>query len=291
MAGALALRFVHQFVGPLNQVGGEPPCDESAIGDASEPEADYADVDADRLRGQTTVFEGPVVALDRFTEAFRDGVRLVIFGQIGNLKAEFVAAEARVQILRLRPAGPFLRQQVVGPDLFAQQLRDPFDNLIADGVTQGVVVPLESGDIDQSDRAPAAALLEGEKRFELLGEPGEVHQLRFRVAMRAIGQLGDEAFEVVRNAADRGILGGELGLHTRHLVGEPGGKRLNRLLLRLLPQALVPREHRVDRRQERCFEMRRQVEMFADPGLQIVSSLRRERWRGRHFLVAHWHLL
>ena len=44
VAGALALGFVHQLVGALNEVGGQAPRDEAAVGDAPEPEADDADV-------------------------------------------------------------------------------------------------------------------------------------------------------------------------------------------------------------------------------------------------------
>src|SRR5438034_10946139 len=107
-------------------------------------------------------------------------MRLMTFGEIGNQKTELVAAEPGVQILRLWSAGPFLRQQVVGPDLFAQQVGDAFDDSIAHCVSERIVVPLETGDIDQTDGAPAAALLEREKRLDLFGEPAEVHQLRFR---------------------------------------------------------------------------------------------------------------
>ena len=64
--------FVHQLVGALNQVRGEPPRDEAALGDASEPQADDADVDAHRLHGEPAVFERPVVALDRLAEALAD---------------------------------------------------------------------------------------------------------------------------------------------------------------------------------------------------------------------------
>ena len=68
-------------------------------------------------------------------------------------------------------------------------LRHPLDNPVADGVAERVVVPLEPGDVDEADRRPASALLEGEERLELLGEPAEVHQLRLGVAMRLVGQI------------------------------------------------------------------------------------------------------
>src|SRR4029077_11123993 len=124
--------------------------------------------------------ERPVVALDRITEALADGVRLMALGDVGNQEAELVAAEERVQILVAR-TDALLRQQVVGAYLFAQQRRDALDDAIADGVAERVVVPLEAGDIDQPDRAPPAALLERQERFQLLGEAAEVHQLGLRV--------------------------------------------------------------------------------------------------------------
>ena len=102
---------------------------------------------------------------------------------------------------------PLLREQVVGADLFAQQVRDALDDAIADGMTERVVVPLESGDIDETDRAPAPALLEREERFQLLGEAAEIHQLRLRIAVRLVGEIRDELLEVARDAVDRGVLG------------------------------------------------------------------------------------
>ena len=83
-------------------------------------QADDADVHADRLRRETPILDGPVVAFDRLAEALGDGVRLVALGEIRNQEAEFVAAEPRVEILR-RVRRPLLRDQVVGPHLFAQQ--------------------------------------------------------------------------------------------------------------------------------------------------------------------------
>ena len=80
-------------------------------------------------------------------------------------------------------AEPLLRDEIVRADLLAQQLRDPLDDAIADGVAERVVVPLESGDVDEADGAPSAALFERQERFELLGEAAEVHQLRLRIAV------------------------------------------------------------------------------------------------------------
>src|SRR5207244_7995832 len=103
-------------------------------------------------------------AFDRCADPFTDRVGLVVVGEIGNEETELVAAEPRVQILRSRPADTLLRDQIVGPRLFAQQVRDSLDDAIADRMAERVVVPFEPGDIDEPDRAPAAALLEREKR-------------------------------------------------------------------------------------------------------------------------------
>src|SRR6185295_17604542 len=99
VAGALAFGFVHQLVRALNQVRGEAARDEAAVGDASQPQADDADVDVHGLYGQPAVFERPVVALDRLAEALADRMRLMTLGEVWNEKAELVAAEAGVEIL------------------------------------------------------------------------------------------------------------------------------------------------------------------------------------------------
>ena len=130
VACALALGFVHQLVRALNQVRGETARDEAAIGDASQPQADDADVDVHGLHGQPAVDKRPVVAFDRLAEALADGVRLMEAREIRNQKAELVAAEPRVQVGGPR-AEPLLREEVVGPDLFAQQRRDALDDPIA----------------------------------------------------------------------------------------------------------------------------------------------------------------
>src|SRR5262249_44846050 len=88
MAGALALCFVHQLVGTLNQIGGETLRDEAPVDDAPQPEADDADVDANGLSREPTILERPVETLDRFAEPFGDRVRLRVLGEIGDEKAE-----------------------------------------------------------------------------------------------------------------------------------------------------------------------------------------------------------
>src|SRR6516162_8352931 len=114
----------------------------------------------------------------------------MILVEIRDQEAELIPAKSRMQVLRARRAG-VLRQEVVRTNLLAQDLRNPFDDPIAHWMTQRVVVPLESGDVDEPNGRPPASLLEREKRFELLGEPPEVHQLCFGVPVRTVGQVGN----------------------------------------------------------------------------------------------------
>ena len=60
--GPAALRFVHQRVGALNQLGRELSCHATAFRDGSQPQADDADVDADGIVSQAVVLAAPVVA-------------------------------------------------------------------------------------------------------------------------------------------------------------------------------------------------------------------------------------
>ena len=213
MAGALALGFVHQLVGALNQVRGEAARDEAALGDASEPQADDADVDAHRLHGEPAILERPVVALDRLAEALADRVRLMILGEVGNEEAELVAAEARVEILAgARAPARSCARRSSDRTCSRSSARHALDDPVADRVAERVVVPLEPGDVDEADGAPAAALLERQERLELLGEAAEVHQLRLRIAVRLVGEIGDQRFEVARDAADGRVLRRQLGL-------------------------------------------------------------------------------
>src|SRR5262249_27607049 len=146
----------------------ELPRDVPPLVHRPEHHADDADVHLDRLFDEPRVLDRPVEALDRLAEAFRDDPRGAEVVEIGNEEAELVAAKARVQLLRAREIVALLRNQVVGPDLLAQQPRDALDNPIAERVPERVVVPLERGDIDEADGAPAAALLERQERLELL---------------------------------------------------------------------------------------------------------------------------
>src|SRR5205085_1083673 len=115
----------------------------------TQPETDHAHVDAHGLHGEPLVLLRPIEPLDRFAEAFADGVRLAVVGEVGNQEAELVAAEPRVEIRGPRPE-TLLRQEIVRAHLLAQQRRDALDDAVADGVSERVVVPLEAGDVDQS---------------------------------------------------------------------------------------------------------------------------------------------
>ena len=162
-------------------------------------------------------------------------------GEVGNQEAEFVAAEARVQLVAL-VARAVLRHDVVGADLLAQQPRDPFDDAVAEGVPVGVVEALERADVHETDGAPVPALLDLEERFEPLDEAPEVHQPRLGIAVRAVGQVRDQLLEVLGDAADRGLARGELLAHAPHAIREAGGHRLQRFLLGRLPHGFVARD-------------------------------------------------
>ncbi len=117
-------------------------------------------------------------------------------------------------------------------------------------MAERVVVPLEPGDVDETDGAPASALLEREKRLELLGEAAEVHQLGLGIAPRLFREIGHELLEVLRNAADGRFLGVQLVLDAGHLGSEACRQRLDRVVFGFLPQTLVPDEDRVECREQ-----------------------------------------
>ena len=202
-----------------------------------------------------------------------------------------------VQVARPAPAG-LLRDEVVGPDLLAENRRDPLDDPIADRMAERVVVPLERRDIDEADGTPPGALLERKERFELLHEPSEVHQLRLRVAARLVGELAHEPFEVVGDVADRRVALHYLVAQRGHTLGKPGEQRLDRFVLRRLPEALLTRDHVLDDRVELGLGLPRQIQARVDPRLQLGPSARplrfgrrRPRRRGRRHLwrVARGH--
>src|SRR4029079_9690037 len=95
----------------------------------------------------------PVVFLDRRLEAARDVGGLAAAGQVGDQEAELVSAAARVQVAPFR--APLDRQKVLRSDLIREDPSDPFDDAVADGMTERVVVPLEAVDVDDADDAPS----------------------------------------------------------------------------------------------------------------------------------------
>ena len=117
-------------------------------------------------------------------------------------------------------------------------------------------------------------------------KPREVHQLRLRVAVRLVGEVGDQRFEVARDAADGRVLRRELGSDARHLVGEARRQRLDGFLLRLLPEPLVPGEHGVDGGEQRRLDVRRQVEVLAHPSLEVAPGFG-QRPGGNHWFPSH----
>lgn len=139
-----------------------------------------------------------------------------------------------MEFLRGAEVGRLLRDEVVGSNLLAEQPRHTGDDLIAQRMPERVVVPLERREIDQPDRAPAAALIERQERFQLLDEAAKIHQPRLRVTMGAVGEVGDELLEVPGDAADRGVARRQLLSEPVQTLRKPSRDRLNRVLLRLL---------------------------------------------------------
>ncbi len=245
--------------------------------DLPEPEADHADVDPNRLHREPMILERPVEALDGFAETLRR--RRAPGGtppgrESGNRTRR--RRSARADPLIAGRAAPAPADRRIAPARAAacatrSMMRSPT------AWPSASLYHLKPVMSTRPDRAPAAALLERQERLELLGEAAEVHQLGLGIAMGLVGQVGDQRLEVARDAADGGILGGQLGLHVRHLVGEAGRERLNRFLLRFLPQTLVPAEDRVNRHQQRLFQRGRQRQPLAHPRLQLAPRLRQRQ--------------
>src|SRR6476620_475373 len=275
MIGALVLRLIHQLVSTLEKLLRELPRNRTTFGDVAQHHADDADVDADRLLGQPRVLAGPVMTFDSFAESFGDDPRGAALVDIRNEEAEFVAAQSCVQVLTGARVQRLLRDQVVGAHLLAKQPGDAIDNPVTGRVAERVVVPLERVDIDETNRAPASALFEREKRLHLLDEAAEVHQPRLRIAMDAVGEVRDEVLEVAGDAAHRRVAGREFLAQPVETIGESGGYRLDGLLLRLLPEALVFHEDVVDRLDERLLVRHGQMHTLVDPLVEFRPGLRR----------------
>jgi len=163
---------------------------------------------------------------------------------------------------------PLHRQEILRADLVRQDARDPLDDAVADGVAERVVVPLEAVDVDDADAAPAHALLDGEERLDALHEPVEVEQLRLRIAVRLVGQLGDHFLEVARDVRDGDVLLGELPLQPLHLGGEPFRHRADGVVLRFFDELALGRDHFVDALQEFRGDRGIEVQAFDDPFAQ-----------------------
>src|SRR5258708_7389912 len=97
--GARVLRVVHQLVGVLNKIRGQPGCDDPPLCDCAEPQAHDANVNPNRMVREALVIARPVVVFDGAPEALADRMRLRTIGNIRDEKAKFIAAKARVQIL------------------------------------------------------------------------------------------------------------------------------------------------------------------------------------------------
>src|SRR4029079_9594499 len=108
------------------------------------------------------IVAAPVVRFDRVLETVGDLDRLGATRKIGDQKAELVAAESRVKIARVGAAA-FKGEKVFRTNLIRKNARNAFDDPIADGVTERVVVPLEAVDVDDADAAPADALFDRKK--------------------------------------------------------------------------------------------------------------------------------
>ena len=172
---------------------------------------------------------------------------------------------------RSRPSIPRSdREEVLRADLIGENARDALDDLVADGVPERVVVPLEAVDIDDADAAPADALLDGEERLDALHEPVEVEQLGLRIAMGLVGQIGDDFLEVARDVADRDVLFGELPLEALHLGREALRQRADRVVLRLLDELPLPRHDLFDPPQQ----FRRALGLEVEPRLDPIAEIR-----------------
>src|SRR5690606_24027580 len=112
------------------------------------------------------------------------------------------------------------------------------------------VVPLETVDIDDADRAPADALLDGKERLEPLHEPVEVEELGLRIPMRLLGEVRDDVFEVAGDVADGDVLFRELLLKPLHLGGESLRQSADRVLLRVFEQLTLALDDAVNGREQ-----------------------------------------
>jgi hypothetical protein len=267
-----ALGVVHQRIRLVNQVGRKLLGETAAFGDGPEPEADHPNVDLDRVGAQPFVFGAPVMSLDGLLEPLGNVSGLDAARKLRYQETELVAPETRMQVARL--VATFHGQEVLGADLIRQNLRHALDDAIAGGMAQRVVVAFEAGNVYNPDTAPADALLDREVRFDPFHEPVEVEQLRLRVPMRLLGQLGDDIFEIARDVADGDVLLGQLPLQPLHLGGEAFRQRLNCVVFRLLDELPLTGEHFFDDVKQLRLPLQVQVQPLPDPFAKILECTR-----------------
>src|SRR5690606_24111158 len=129
------------------------------------------------------------------------------------------AAQARVQVARMSRA--IGSDEILGAHLLREQARDLFDDAIANGMAERVVVVLEAVDVDHADADPARALFRRQIGLEALAERIEAIEPRLRVALRLVAELGDDVFEVARDRARAMVLLAELGVQRLDLFSKP----------------------------------------------------------------------
>ena len=267
---------VHGPIGPGQQVVRQLARHQAALLHRPELQAHDAHVHRHAAGRESIVLVRPVVAFNRRAEPLGNDPAVAGIGEIGDEEAELVAAESRVQLVAL-VRRPVLRHDVLRANLLAQQARDAFDDPVSQRVPVGVVEILERADVHQADGAPVAALLGFEELLETFDEAPEVHQPRLGIAVRAIGEIGDQLLEVLRDAADGGFARRELLAHPPHAVRKAGGHRLQRFLLRRLPHELVPRDHVIHRLQQGILLGWREGQLLSNPVAEVADRF----WLGQ----------
>jgi hypothetical protein len=189
-------------------------------------------------------------------------------------EAEFVATEPGVQIASLERSTARKSSDRIWS---GQDAGDPFDDAVAERMPERVVVPLEAGDIDDTDAAPADALLDREERLDAFHEPVEVQELRLGIAMGLLGEVGDDVLEVAGDVADGDVLFRQLVVELLQLGRESFRERANSVVLRLFDQLPLIRHHLLDGLKKLELPRTAQAEPPPDPR----SELRRRTWLAR----------
>ena len=262
--GVFVLGGVHQLVGPLHELSGELSGVHLSLGERPQLHAHHPDIHEHGAFGERLVLGGPVVAFDDGLESLGDAAGFVEAEDVRDQEAEFVAPEARVQIL-LAPVVrclAFPGQQIIGSNLLGENVGNALDDSIAHEMADRVVVPLEVRDVDQADRAPLVAPFELQKPFEALHEPREMQERGLGIAMRLIRQLGQHVFEGFGHLLVAGR--GKLALQPGHLLDEALGLRVKRFQLRVLDPVALPRDDR--------FAGNQQIDFFGGPEMRSVRG-------------------